>query len=154
MGDTLDDLVEVYQTSVKALVQANCLQGETLIPGSQIYLPPLPTATPTPCGAPPLRWVVYVVQQHDTLYHLSQVFDVSVSELQQANCLGSSTAIYTGQNLYVPPSITMTPSPSYFPPTYSTYVGTPTPTPNYTLTETYVVTYLTATATNAATVGP
>ena len=69
-----------------------------------------PPATPVPCK-PPSAWVIYTVQAGDTLYHLSQVFGVSVAALQKANCLGSSTLLEAGQPLYVPAGPTRTPSP-------------------------------------------
>ena len=63
---------------------------------------PLPVHTLVPCGRPNY-WVVYIVQPGDSLFHISQVYGVTVAELQQANCLGTSTTLHTGQALYVPP---------------------------------------------------
>jgi LysM repeat protein len=66
---------------------------------------PKPTKTPTPdiqsCG-PPSGWVQYTVVAGDNLYRLGIAFGVSVSDLQWANCIGSSTTIRAGSNLWVP----------------------------------------------------
>jgi LysM repeat protein len=100
-GDTLEILAVRYRTTPEALMAANCLVSPILLPGYGIYVPPVPTITPIPCGAP-YGWVQYIVQPGDSLYHISQLYRVTVSELQQANCLGNSTTIYTGQKLWVP----------------------------------------------------
>jgi len=107
-GDTLDILALRYHTTPGALMAANCLVSPNLLPGYGIYVPPVPTITPIPCGAP-FGWIQYVVQPGDNLYQISQRYGVTVSQLQQANCLGYSTTIYTGQRLWVPNVPTSTP---------------------------------------------
>lgn len=106
-GDTLENLAARYRTTPEALRAANCLLSPNLLPGYGIYVPPVPAATPIPCGAP-AGWVQYVVQPGDNLYRISQLFRVTVSQLQQANCLGYSTTIYVGQRLWVPNVATST----------------------------------------------
>jgi LysM repeat protein len=100
-GDTLEILALRYRTTPEVLMAANCLVSPNLLPGYGIYVPPLPTVTPIPCGAP-YGWVQYIVQPGDNLYRISQLFRITVSELQQANCLGYSTTIIAGQKLWVP----------------------------------------------------
>jgi LysM repeat protein len=141
-GDTLERIAAAYRTSVAELQQANCMTAAELLPGSVIYVPPLPTPTPLPCGRP-YGWIVYIVQPGDTLYHLSQAFGVSIANLQTANCMGSSTLLHVGDKLYVPPWATRTPSPTFpapvFPtatPTDTPAIGTPTETPVDTSTST------------------
>jgi LysM repeat protein len=52
-GDTLYSLAQRYNTTVYAIVQANCLTNYAIYVGQNLYLPPLP-ATPTPmCGRIP-----------------------------------------------------------------------------------------------------
>jgi LysM repeat protein len=83
---------------------------------------PLPSLTPTafgntpilihtqvPCGSPN-SWVVYIVRPGDSLYRLSQVYGVTIAALQQANCLGTTTTLHTGQLLYVPRTVVIVPS--------------------------------------------
>ena len=92
---------------------------------ARIVISPLPIHTPIPCGSPK-TWVIYIVQPGDSLYHLSQIDQVTVAELQQANCLGTSTILHTGQVLYVPPWAPIGPSP--IPPTVMPPANTPTDT--------------------------
>ena len=61
----------------------------------------VPLATGTTC-APPSGWVVYIVQANDSLFYLGLQFGVTVTQLQEANCMGTAVIIYTGQKLYVP----------------------------------------------------
>jgi LysM repeat protein len=124
-GDTLRSLARTYGISPDELAEANCLIGNTLVPDTTLYVPPLPPAsseTPAPtaeaCG-PPAGWVVYIVQPGDTLFRLSQTLGVTVGQLQRANCLGGSTLLKAGQRLYVP-----------FLPVSATRTPTPTPTPS------------------------
>lgn len=130
--DTLASLAQTYGVTPQQIQASNCFTTTTLPTGSILYVPPLPptqtiqpsptettqpTSTPIPCGPPP-NWVLYSVRQGDTLFRLSQVLGVTVSQLQLANCLGSSTVIRGGQFLYVPyiptpiPSATLQPTPS------------------------------------------
>jgi LysM repeat protein len=74
------------------------------------------TVTPTPCG-PPFGWVRYTVRAGDTMFSLSLQFGVSVSTLQNANCL-PNTNIQAGQILWVPfilPTNTPTPTETLIP---------------------------------------
>jgi LysM repeat protein len=68
-----------------------------------------PLATDTTC-APPPGWVVYIVKANDSLFYLGLQFGVTVTELQEANCMGTAVIIYTGQKLYVPNVPALTPS--------------------------------------------
>ncbi|MBI4929014.1 MAG: LysM peptidoglycan-binding domain-containing protein [Anaerolineae bacterium] len=131
-GDTLDALAQVHLVSVELITQANCLLSTTLLPGSLIYLPPLPTPTATatlepskvepsetpsptntarpttrPCG-PPAGWIQYRVRQGDTLFGLSLAFRTTVQALQTANCLESADYIQAGALLWVPNVATRT----------------------------------------------
>lgn len=152
-GDTLDGLAKMYQVSTMEIAKANCLATDQLelSPGTFLFVP-IPTLTPivltaTPtlvkalvtlahtstkiiCGVP-VGWVLYRVRSGDTLYSLSRLTGVSVFQIQQANCMGSSTLIVTGQSLYLPfiPVVPVIPSPTLLPtaiiPT-STLAATPT----------------------------
>ena len=107
-GDTLESISAYYRTTTDALVQANCLISSNLLPGHTLYVPPLPTNTVLVCGAH-AGWIQYTVQAGDTLFKISQLYRTTVSQLQQANCLGSSSTIFIGQKLWVPNVPTSTP---------------------------------------------
>jgi LysM repeat protein len=140
-GDTLGGLALRYKKTSAEISLANCLVTDSLLPGQAIYLPPLLTHTPVLCSAPN-TWVIYIVQQGDTLYHLGQVYGIPYTEIKSANCLASSS-IHIGQQLYVPPWATRTPSPTLilFSDTQtevatgetSTPIDTATPTPTETM---------------------
>jgi LysM repeat protein len=109
-GDNLESLVIQFQTTIDAISKANCLESTYLMPDTIIFLPALnstPTTTLTSsstssvCG-PPDGWVKYTIQRNDTLFVLSVRYDVSVPDLQAANCLGTNTLLVTGQTIYVP----------------------------------------------------
>jgi LysM repeat protein len=164
-GDTLDGLALRYRKTSAEISQANCLGSTALLPGLVVYLPPLPTPTRTPasCGAPS-TWIIYIVQQGDTLYHLGQVYGIPYTEIQRANCMTSST-IHTGQRLYVPPWAPRTPSPTIpgipMPtdtPTYILPSDTPwatwTDTPTATASDTAIVETSTPTDTDTAIATP
>lgn len=108
-GETIEVIAARYRTTVDALMRANCLFSTTLLTGYLLYVPPLPTSTVLACGAP-TGWIQYTVQGGDTLFKISQLYRTTVSQLQQANCLGSSTSIFTGQKLWVPNVPTSTPA--------------------------------------------
>jgi len=130
--DTLPGLAQTYRTTVEALRAGNCLVSDQLVPGSFIYLPPLPTATLIPCGAPP-GWITYIVRPGDTLFSISQMFRVTVAELHRANCLGNSTFIQSGQRLKVPNVATSTPLKSATPSATFVIILDETATPTQTL---------------------
>jgi LysM repeat protein len=126
-NDTLESMAARYRTTSQALAQGNCLLTSTLISGSVLFVPPIPTATVIPCG-PPFGWIRYTVQQGDTLYHIATMFGITTAQLQQANCLGFSTNIRIGQLLWIPnrpPRFTNTPGVTLI---ATIYVPTETPT--------------------------
>jgi hypothetical protein len=124
----------------------------TVVPptNTELYAPSAnPTYTVIPCGAP-AGWVYYIVQPGDTLYHIGQLYRSTVSQLQQANCLGASTSIYAGQRLWVPNVSTSTPPSTPIEIEFDTVTPIPSDTPPPTPTPTATNTDLpTPTATSA-----
>lgn len=125
--DTLTSIAAAYRISPVQLQQANCLVSNELVTGSFLYVPPTPPNTVVACGAP-AGWVIYIVQPGDTLYRISLLYRVSVGQLQQANCLGGATAIYSGQQLRVPNVPTSTATFTQTPTSTATETATGTPT--------------------------
>jgi LysM repeat protein len=134
--DTLASLAQTYRTSTAALRQGNCLVSDQLVSGSFIYVPPLPTATSVPCGAP-AGWVNYKVQPGDTLFSISQRFRVTIGALQRANCLGGSTYIQSGKFIKVPNVATST-LPVIGPTATLIVIEQPSSTPTPTVTNTEI----------------
>lgn len=106
-GDTLETLAFRYHSTPQALMAANCLVSPYILPGYGIYVPPQPTSTFIPCGAP-FGWVRYTVRPGDNLYRISLLYRITLAELKQANCL-TSDFISVGQQLWVPNTVTSTP---------------------------------------------
>jgi LysM repeat protein len=126
-GDTVYSIAQRYKTSAENLSAANCLTAVEVPAGFTLYVPPVPTVTVIPCG-PPAGWVKnYFVQPGDTLFRIALSYNITYPQLQRANCMGSSTIIYTGQRLWVPNIPTRTPIPGVtIIPTFPT--DTPLPT--------------------------
>lgn len=91
------------------------LPGWALIPDQEAPLPPPPTSTPTEEPAvidcpPPPGWVKYTVAPTDSLFRLSVIYGLNVDTLKEVNCLGESTVILPGQEIFVPDLATHTPT--------------------------------------------
>src|SRR5688572_8356931 len=110
IGDTIYSIAERYKTTTDNLSAANCLKTLDLPVGYVLLVPPVQaTVTAVPCG-PLLGWVrTYIVQPSDNLFRIGLSYGVTVTQLQRANCMGSSTTIFVGQRLWVPNVPTRTP---------------------------------------------
>ncbi len=123
-GDTLFSIARRFGTTVQAIQAANGLYsdfiyvGQRLVvlgypTGGSIYAPqPLPavTRTPFPPGSTTCK---YTVQSRDTVFSIAYRYQVTVSDLMQANML-YNTYLSVGQQLNVPcPTATPTPFPAY-----------------------------------------
>lgn len=110
VGDTIYSIAQQYRTTTENLSAANCLVSLDLPVGYVLLVPPVQaTVTVVPCG-PFAGWVrTYIVQPGDNLFRIGLSYGVTVSQLQRANCMGSSTTIFVGQRLWVPNVPTRTP---------------------------------------------
>jgi LysM repeat protein len=110
---SLESLAEAYGTRPDILMEANCLSEWPPQAGSFLFVPLPPTATPTEVPtstnepsptvcSPPKSWVAYIVRPGDTLQKIASFYKLSVKDLQQANCMGRSTLIYAGSQIFVP----------------------------------------------------
>ncbi len=132
-SDTVYSIAQRYKTTAESLNAANCLTSFDLPAGYALYVPPVPTVTIIPCG-PPAGWVrTHIVQPGDNLYRIALSYGITYPQLQRANCMGSSTTIYTGQRLWVPNVPTRTPVPGTtvvpeFPTATATATATSVPT--------------------------
>ncbi len=141
LGDTLDALAAQYGISADRIYKGNCLDSNQLVADSILYLPPLapteipthtftstPTLAPTPTGCyHPQGWVTITIHPGDTLTKLSQIYGVSTTDLQAANCMGFSTILVNKTKFYVPFSLTSTPSATQAQPATLTPTGITAP---------------------------
>ncbi|MHB8132794.1 MAG: LysM peptidoglycan-binding domain-containing protein [Anaerolineaceae bacterium] len=118
-GDTLFYFANVFNTTVDAIMQANCLTSTTIYPGQSIFLPGIPrssTATFTPT---PTREEAHRTNNRTPTRTFTSTFTFTPL----------STLTYTPSN---------TPSPTNIPPTAThtptniTQTATPTPTETFT----------------------
>jgi LysM repeat protein len=140
-GDSLETLADTFQTSVAELETGNCLLIDSLMPGAIFYVPePIVSLTPTKiptrrptatrCSGPPAGWVRYTIQPQDTLYSL-QSSGATVNQIQRANCMGFSTTLRVGDQIYLPnfpPTHTVKPTQTPLPTNTSLPTNTPVPT--------------------------
>ncbi len=121
--DTINSIAQRFNLTPDQLVQANCLGNPVVTVGQTLYVPGL---TPTPLASvpcyPPYNWARASVRPGDTLSSIAARYGTSVYTLMRANCL-STTYIYSGQVLYVPPTLPVV----YFTPTPIVPIFTPTP---------------------------
>jgi LysM repeat protein len=66
-----------------------------------ITIAPTITQTPLACGSYE-SWIPYTIKSGDNLYRISLSYNVTIKELQTANCMGESTLIIAGKLLLVP----------------------------------------------------
>ncbi len=111
--------------TLTAVATAALAPSATLAP-SNTSQPPTPaiapSLTPTVC-APPGGWVAYTVRPGDTLFRIGLRYGLTVTELEQANCLAGDSINY-GQRIFVPPLLTSAA------PTQPAAAATPTHTPS------------------------
>lgn len=119
-GDSLDSIGQALNVSVTSLIQANGLEGNTILqPGQEITIPAdAPAFGITPAttdgqggggGAPVTTSATdlskgdatYVVQYQDTLDSIGALYDVKVDCLVTENKIEDRTKIYPGQVLTV-----------------------------------------------------
>lgn len=139
-GESVGAIAEAHLTSIQELMAGNCLESQTISPGKILYVPNMPptaTSTPTPTTIQPTAvdtdadrtcvhpsgWVIYIVRSGDNLLRISQGTGTTVAALQNANCMGTSTLINTGQQLWVP-RLPPTPTPTTYFPSRHTYTPT------------------------------
>jgi LysM repeat protein len=154
-NDTLYTIAERYKTTSEVLSANNCLGNTIPAAGSLLYVPPVPTVTVIPCGAP-AGWIkAYSVQPGDNLYRISLLYRTTVPQLQRANCMGTSITIYRGQLLWVPNVPTSTPGITIVP-TFNTATPslTPSPTSTFMVTESPIPTNTNIPATATASITP
>jgi LysM repeat protein len=100
--DTLESIASSYGLSADEMRQSNCLLTSNLIAGSVIYVPAIPSITPTPCVPGANGWTKsYVVQPGDSLFRIGWAHYTTTGTILQVNCL-SSEVLHVGEIFWVP----------------------------------------------------
>lgn len=97
-GDTLWDIAQSYDLSMRAIIDANDLHPPyDLALGQRIELPPPQT---------------YRVQDGDTLYRISRIFDTNTTALARLNDLSQPYTLHEGDRLSIPGGARQSPRPA------------------------------------------
>jgi LysM repeat protein len=104
-GDNLSFIARRGSTTIDDLMKVNCLNSETILIGSTLYVPATAAEESRStrfCGeAFPESWVEYEVKSGDSLSSISLRTGATIDELKAINCL-TSDIIQLGAKLYVP----------------------------------------------------
>ncbi|HID64526.1 MAG TPA: LysM peptidoglycan-binding domain-containing protein [Anaerolineae bacterium] len=130
-GDTLYSLARRYNTTVYAIVQANCLTNYAIYVGQNLYLPPLPatptptvTQTPTATNTPTATGTPSATATPTS----TATATPSPAATPTTTNTATSTPTATGTPTTVSPTATATPSPSATLTAVPTATSTATPT--------------------------
>ncbi len=105
-GDTLGDIARAHSLPINTIKDINELEGDRIYPGQVLRLrDPKPSAAGAGEASPADEAFQedYIVQRGDTLSHIAQRFDVSISLLKRLNSMRGSR-IYAGQKLKLRPA--------------------------------------------------
>jgi LysM repeat protein len=112
--DTLDSVSVRYHTSKEQLRVGNCLLSDSLVSGTILYIPFVPTNTAITliCSQGLSGWVKnYIVRSGDTFYSIATNYLTNTTAIKNVNCRTNDT-IYAGEVLWVPIGSTRTPYPT------------------------------------------
>jgi len=101
-GDTLTNLADQFRIERATLMSVNCIESD-IAPGDTIYLPVPEAANPPPACGPPSTWVLYPLEDGDSLSRLAERFGVDEPSLWHANCIDIYTVLQPGMSIYIPP---------------------------------------------------
>ncbi len=105
-GETLGGIAQRYRVSVKAIQQANGLQGTFIRAGQTLRIPTASgggktTAAPS-TKAPASGARYHVVRPGESLWSIAQQYRTTVETLRRLNNLSPAQAIHPGQKLLIP----------------------------------------------------
>jgi len=144
-GETLATIAAKYRTLPADIQRGNCLATSNVVPGTQLYVPPVPPNTTAACIPGKAGWTKsYTVKAGDNLYRIGYDHYTTLDDMRRVNCRVGDT-IYVNEVLWIPNVASRTPAPSALPGS----TATPSLTEPYTLTALpYTITVLPPSSTN------
>ncbi|GAA4820275.1 muramidase family protein [Algivirga pacifica] len=101
-GDSLYKIAEKFQTTPETILKNNDLaMNATIYIGQRLRIAVTAANTPTVDNTP-VNVTVYTIQSGDSLYSISQRFEVTPADILDANGLAADAAIYIGQSIKIP----------------------------------------------------
>ncbi len=92
-NDTIEDIATVYQTTAKNIIELNDLKPVyNVVPGESLRVPSKTYSL----------FEYYIVRKGDTIYSISEKYNLSPKELLILNNLAPNDYIYPNQKLLVP----------------------------------------------------
>ena len=110
-GDTVSGIAERFGLATAEILALNGLSWSSLIfPGQRLALP---GGAAAPAPLPPAEAEIrkHVVVEGDTVIGIAAAYGVDVSDILSANGLGTSSLIFPGESIVLPPSSSGAPAP-------------------------------------------
>ena len=102
-GDTLTELARRYETTIRALQEANGMGGRTAIRVGQRLQIPGPASEPLSARTSEVpRRIAHRVSRGETLAGLARQYGATIPAIQRANGMARGTMIRTGKLLHIP----------------------------------------------------
>ncbi len=104
-GDTLTELAVAYNVSLDELRSINSLMTDTILIGQKLQIPTtqkyVTPAKVTASAIPITTKLTHVVAEKESLWEISRIYGIKISDLIKWNSIDSSNAIYPGQKLTI-----------------------------------------------------
>lgn len=111
-GDGFDDLVAFSRGEEGSPYQGNVwvsmLVAQPFVE-SELFVIPTATEASNSCAPRPVDWEPYTVRAGDTLFRLATPRGTTVQRVQEVNCIGDSTNLRIGQQLFLPVQVVVAP---------------------------------------------
>ena len=116
-GDSLSRIAKKFGTKIRALREANKLQGDKLKIGQKLIIPEVTAASPALAAVPapsapavvpvPAKTIAssgitHIVQPSEDINSVAKLYAVTVDEIVELNQLGANRTVKVGQRLMIP----------------------------------------------------
>jgi len=116
-GDSLSRIAKKFGTKIRALREANKLQGDKLKIGQKLIIPEVtaaspalaavstpsaPAVVPVPAKTIASSGITHIVQPSEDINSVAKLYAVTVDEIVELNQLGANRTVKVGQRLMIP----------------------------------------------------